>query len=118
MGANLIEKATIGHDAALNKKASDVSILDIRGVSNSTDFVMVCSGDSSRQTQAIADEVLAKLREKGVRPIGIEGYETAKWILLDFSDIVVHVFHEETRKYYEIERLWEDAQKVEVNITQ
>lgn len=118
IGANLIEKASISYNAALNKKASDVSVLDIRGVSNATDFFMVCSGESNRQVQAIADEVLTKLREKGVKPIGVEGYKTAKWILLDFSDIVVHVFHEETRKYYEIERLWDGVPKVEINITQ
>ncbi|MBI5184904.1 MAG: ribosome silencing factor [Nitrospinae bacterium] len=115
MEVNLQKKAEIGFNAVLSKKAADVLIFDIRGVSNTTDFFMVCSGESNRQVQAIADEVITKLRERGVKPMGIEGYEVAKWILLDFSDMVVHVFHEETRKYYEIERLWEGAPKVEIN---
>ncbi len=109
MKITLLEKARIGFNAALNKKARDISIVDIRGVSSATDFFMICSGGSARQVRSIADEVVDKFREQGLRPMGIEGYEVAKWILLDFCDIVVHVFHEETRKYYEIERLWEGA---------
>lgn len=109
MEISLLKKAEIGYNAALNKKALNVSILDIRGVSSTADFFMICSGGSARQVQAIADEVAEKFREQGLKPMGIEGYDSAKWILLDFCDIVVHIFHEETRKYYEIERLWEDA---------
>ncbi len=110
-----MKKAEIGFHAAQNKKASDVLTLDIRGVSSAADFFMICSGDSTRQVKAIADEVVAKLKEVGVRPTGIEGYDVAKWILLDYCDIVVHIFHLDARKYYEIERLWEDVPKVEFN---
>ena len=115
MDITLLQKAERGFHAAKNKKASDVVTLDIRGVSSAADFFMICSGESTRQVQAIADEVIAKLKEVGVRPAGIEGYDAAKWILLDYYDIVVHIFHLDTRKYYEIERLWEDVPIVEFN---
>lgn len=114
MNVSLREKTEISFNAALDKKAMDVSIFDIRGISTATDFFMICSGESTRQVQSIADEVAGKLRANGVKPMGIEGYEVARWILLDYSDMVVHVFHEETRKYYDLERLWEDAPKVEI----
>lgn len=114
MGISLQKMAEIGSNAALEKKALDVSVFDIRGVSSATDFSMICSGESTRQVQAIADEVIAKLKEAGERPVGVEGYDIGKWILLDYSDMVVHVFHSETRKYYEIERLWEGVPEVDL----
>lgn len=116
MGIELKKKAEIGYEAALSKKAIDISILDIRGVSSATDYFMICGGESSRQVQAIADEVIAKLKEVDVRPLGIEGYESARWILIDYSDMVIHVFHQETRKYYELERLWDDVPIVEMKL--
>ena len=114
MKVSLLEKAKIGFHAALDKKAIDVIIFDNRAISTATDFFMICSGGSTRQVQAIADEVMDKLRAKGVKPSGVEGYEVSRWILLDYSDIVVHVFHEDTRKYYDIERLWEGAPRVDI----
>lgn len=114
MNVSLMQKAKIGFNAALDKKAMDVFVFDNRAISAATDFFMICSGASTRQVQAIADEVMDKLRATGVKPSGVEGYEVSRWILLDYSDMVIHVFHEETRKYYNIERLWEGAPKVDI----
>jgi len=118
MSVGLMEKAGVGYNAACDKKARDIVLLDIRRVSTATDFLMICNGQSTRQVQSIADEVIAKLREIGARPMGIEGYENARWILLDYCDMVIHIFHEETRKYYEIDRLWDDAPGVPIKLTQ
>ena len=107
-GALLPEITTALH-AASDKKALAPVVLDLRGIASFTDFFLITSGTNQRQVQAIADEVEDRLKKEGTRPARIEGYQTAEWVLLDYGDFVVHVFLEETRRYYDLERLWADA---------
>ena len=101
--------------AVLDKKAADVVVLDLRNTSAFTDFFILCSGTSQRQVKAIADAVQDSLREAKVRPAHIEGYDRAEWILMDFFSFIVHVFTPQTRAFYGLERLWGDAEKIEVS---
>jgi len=99
--------------AALEKKAEGVVILDLRGVSGYTDFLVIGSGSSDRQLEAIVNGVEKELTAQGHRVIGSEGQRGGRWVLLDFGDVVVHVFHQEERSYYDLEGLWSDAPRVE-----
>jgi len=98
--------------AMSDKKASDVVIIHIGSVAAFTDYFLICSGNSTRQVQAISTEIVDKLREQKVRPTHIEGEKTAEWVLIDFGDFVVHVFTEAARRFYDLERLWRDAETV------
>ena len=98
--------------AAEDRKAVDLKVLHLEKVSDFTDYFMICSGTSERQVQAIADAVEERLREEGVRPLHVEGFNRAQWVLLDYGDFVVHVFQEEPRRFYSLERLWGDAPDV------
>lgn len=100
--------------AALDKKALDVVVLDLRGTPAFTDFFLLCSGSNMRQVQAIADAVEESLRAVKIRPSHVEGYDRAEWILMDFFTFVVHVFTPQTRTFYSLERLWGDAQRIDV----
>jgi ribosome-associated protein len=101
--------------AALDKKALDVVVLDLRKASAFTDFFVICTGMNVRQVQAIADSVQEALRRKGSRPALVEGYERAEWVLLDYFDFIVHVFTPATRDFYALERLWGDAERIAVS---
>ncbi|MFN0164818.1 MAG: ribosome silencing factor [Bryobacteraceae bacterium] len=92
--------------AAESKKATAIKVLDLTGVTSFTDFFIICSGSNQRQLQAIADEVAKQLKEHGERPLSIEGYDQAEWILADYGDFIVHIFSEHARAYYDLERLW------------
>jgi ribosome-associated protein len=96
-----------------DKKAFDIVLLDISKVASFASYFLMCSGDSSRQIQAIADEVEKKLKENGIRPNHIEGYRHAEWILLDYVDVVVHIFSKSARAYYDLERLWRDGKRLD-----
>lgn len=98
--------------AAGDKKAEDIVVLDLRRVASFTDYFVICTGRSSRQVQAISDEVEEQLRQAGRRPMHIEGYSKAEWILLDYGDFIVHVFSQAARRFYDLERLWRDAEPV------
>jgi ribosome-associated protein len=100
-------------DAADDKKAMNIVTLNLQGISLIADYFIICHGNSETQVQAIATEVRKKAEEKGVRVRGMEGMDTARWVLVDLGDIVVHVFHRDDREYYNIERLWSDAKVVE-----
>ena len=100
--------------AALDKKALDVVVLDLRHTPAFTDFFVLCSGQNTRQVQAIADGVEEALRAVKVRPAHVEGYERAEWILMDFFTFIVHVFAPHTREFYSLERLWGDAERLVV----
>jgi ribosome-associated protein len=100
--------------AALAKKATDVVILDLRKVTEFTDYFVLASAANPRQMVAVADAVMEALREQGLRPAHIEGYPKQEWILLDYSDFVVHLFTPRTRAFYDLERLWGGAARVEV----
>jgi ribosome-associated protein len=101
--------------AALDKKALDVVVLDLRHTPAFTDFFLLCSGQNTRQVQAIADSVEEALRGAKIRPSHVEGYDRAEWILMDFFTFIVHVFTPQTRAFYSLERLWGDAQRIEVS---
>ena len=101
--------------AALDKKASEVVILDLRKTPAFTDFFVLCSGQSTRQVKAIADGVEETLRAAKIRPAHVEGYDRAEWILMDYFTFIVHVFTPQTRAFYSLERLWGDAERIEVS---
>ena len=94
---------------ALEKKASDILILDVRGLTSAADHFVICSADSETQVKAIAENVAEKMREEGDKPWHVEGLESRRWVLIDFVDVVVHVFYSETRQFYGLENLWGDA---------
>ena len=98
--------------AAEDRKAQDLKVLQLGEVTSLTDYFLICSGASERQVKAIADAVMEKLRMVGVRPMHVEGYKNGRWILIDFGDFVVHIFSDETRSYYGLEKLWADAPDV------
>lgn len=100
--------------AALDKKAVDVVVLDLRNTPAFTDHFVLCSGLNQRQVKAIADAVEETLRAVKVRPAHIEGYDRADWILMDFFTFIVHIFTPQTRAFYSLERLWGDAERIEV----
>jgi ribosome-associated protein len=91
------------------KKGYNVKILDLRTITTITDYFIICTGDSDTQVKAIADEVDKQMREEGVRSWHTEGYRSLNWVLIDFVDIVVHVFKKESREFYNLEKLWGDA---------
>jgi ribosome-associated protein len=92
-----------------SKKGYNVKILDLRKLTTITDYFIICTGDSDTQVKAIADEVDKQMREEGVRSWHTEGYRSLNWVLIDFVDIVVHVFKKESREFYNLEKLWGDA---------
>ena len=100
--------------AASEKKGLEIVALDLRKATSFTDFFLVCSGNSQRQVQAIADNIEQHLREAGLRPTHTEGYSSAEWILLDYGNFIVHVFSASARRFYDLERLWRDAEMIEL----
>src|SRR5512135_2467895 len=107
------EELRLALAALEDKKAFDIVLLDISKVASFASYFLMCSGDSSRQIQAIADEVEKKLKENGIRPNHVEGYRHAEWILMDYVDLVVHVFSKSARAYYDLERLWRDGKRLD-----
>ena len=99
---------------AADKKASDVLVLQMEWLTSFTDYFVICSGSSTTQVKTISDYIVETLKAKGIRPMGLEGVSNAKWVLIDFGDVVVHIFEEETRAFYELEKLWMDAPHLEV----
>ncbi len=102
-------KALVAAEAASAKKADDIVILEVGPLINITDYFVICSGNTERQVKTITEEVFKKLAAKGWKPYRTEGERDLRWVLLDYLDVVVHVFHTEEREYYRIERLWADA---------
>ena len=98
--------------AAEDRKAIDLKVLHLAKISDFTDYFLICSGTNERQVQAIANNVEERLRAEGARPLHIEGYNRGQWVLLDYGDLVVHVFDGQTRGFYSLERLWADAPDV------
>jgi len=92
-----------------DRHARDPLVLDLRGLSDATDFFLIASGDSDVHVRAISENIMRGLSEEGVKPTGVEGERAARWVLLDYIDIVVHVFHPAVREFYQLERLWGDA---------
>jgi ribosome-associated protein len=102
-------------EAALEKKAEDLVVLDLRGLSDVTDFFVICHGTSDRHVLALKNAVEEQLhRHLGISPSSVEGTQRAEWVLLDYIDFVVHIFVEERRAFYRLENLWGDAPRIEV----
>jgi len=108
-------EVTVGLTAALDKKALDLVVLDLRKASAFTDFFIICTGATTRQVQAIANGIEEALAKKGTKPALVEGSDRTEWVLLDYFDFVVHVFTPSTREFYGLERLWGDAERVEIS---
>ena len=100
--------------AAEDKKAVDLVVLDLRKAAGFTDYFLICSGTNPRQVRAIADAVMDALAAQGAKPAHVEGYDRSEWVLLDYFDFIVHVFAPETRLFYSLERLWGNAERVDV----
>ena len=101
--------------AAESKKATDITVLDLTGITSFADYFVICTGSNQRQIQAISDEVNLQLkRQAGELPISVEGYEQAEWVLADYGDLLVHVFSPKAREFYSLERLWRSAKTVEI----
>ena len=98
--------------AADDKKAYDLLALDISGIASFASYFIFCTGDSSRQIQAVADEIEKQLRDAGIRPSHVEGYQNSEWILMDYFDLVIHIFSKNARAFYDLERLWRDGKKL------
>lgn len=96
-------------ELALERKARDVTAMDLRGISSATDWFLVATGASDIQIRAIAEHIIDTLKSEGVRPNHVEGIQSGRWVLIDYIDWVVHVFHPEAREFYQIERLWGDG---------
>lgn len=109
------ESLKIAVNAADAKKASDLVALDISGIASFANYFLLCTGDSSRQMQAIADEIEQRLKANGIRPSHVEGYQNAEWILMDYLDFVVHIFSKSARTYYDLERLWRDGRRLDTD---
>lgn len=111
---DLQKQVTEAIQACHEKKAEEVTVLALEKDSGAfTDYFVVCSGTNPRQIQAISDEVEDRLKKTGLRPTHVEGYRQAEWVLLDYVDFVVHVFSDQARKYYDLERLWKAAKRME-----
>src|SRR5580698_8317233 len=112
--SDLKKQVSAAIQACLDKKAEELSILEMeKGSGAFTDYFVLCSGSNPRQVQAIADEVELRLKATGMYPAHVEGYRQAEWVLLDYTDFVVHVFSEKARKFYDLERLWKTARRLE-----
>jgi ribosome-associated protein len=107
------EKALLCAQAALDHKAIDLAILEVKKLSSFADYFVISSGSSDRQVQAIASHIEEKLGKQGLHPLGIEGKREGRWVLLDYGDVIIHIFYNPIREFYDLERLWSDAPKVE-----
>ena len=104
--------ALLAAEVCDEKKAKDIIVLDVRKITSISDYFIVCSTSNERQARAIAEDLRMRMKELGKREMGVEGLEDARWVLQDFGDIVLHIFHESQREFYDIEGLWADAKQV------
>jgi ribosome-associated protein len=110
----MMDALKIALKAADDKKAYDLLALDISGIASFASFFLFCTGDSSRQIQAVADEIEKQLKAACIYPSHIEGYKNSEWILMDYFDLVIHIFSKDARAFYDLERLWRDGKKLNV----
>jgi ribosome-associated protein len=113
--SELDERVRRALHAAAEKKALDPTVLDLRGISSFTDFFLMFTGANRRQVQAISDEIVEQLKRNGSPAARVEGYQNAEWILIDYGDFVVHVFEEKARRFYDLERLWREASRLNLS---
>lgn len=100
--------------SAIDKKATDLILLDVRKVVSYTDYILICSASSDRQVRAVADGIKEALKKEGIQPVGTEGARGGDWVLMDYSDVVVHVFQHQVRVYYDVDDLWPEASEVPI----
>ncbi|MGD9366128.1 MAG: ribosome silencing factor [Desulfobacteraceae bacterium] len=112
MNDDLNHQLDIYIQAVLGKKAEAVVVLDVGGLTSIADTFIICSGRSNRQVSAIADHVERFLKQQGIRPLSVEGRKEGLWVLMDYGDVIIHVFYEETRSFYDLEGLWVDAKRI------
>jgi ribosome-associated protein len=108
------ERLITAVQAASDKKAVDIVLLDLRGIASFTDYFLIASGTNTRQVQAIADEIVARLKKQGTRAQRVEGYRTAEWVLVDYGDFIAQIFDSKARLFYDLERLWREAARMTV----
>ena len=101
--------------AAQGRKVKNLVLLDLRGLSSVADFFIICSGRSNRQVSAIADFIQMDLKGKGIRPLSVEGKKEGHWVLLDYGHVILHVFYDPMRDFYDLESLWIDAQRINID---
>ena len=101
-------------EAAFDKNAQEITVLDLREVASFTDYFLICTGGSSRQIQTVSDEITRRLGLAGLHPLHVEGYNHAEWILMDYVDFLVHIFSERARTFYDLDRLWRTARRVPI----
>jgi ribosome-associated protein len=108
------ERLLLCINASLKRKAKNLTILNVKEVSSFADYFIICSGTSDRQVQSISASIRENLKEYGIIPLGVEGESLGKWVLMDYEDVIIHVFYEPIREFYDIERLWPDAPRMDV----
>jgi len=113
-GSDPLAKAARIAKAALDRKAENLVALDVREVTSFADVFLLATGGSDRHVRAIADAVKEAVEELGERPLGIEGYDEGRWLLLDLGDVIVHVFQRDVREHYDLERLWSEAPRLDL----
>ncbi|MBM3222835.1 MAG: ribosome silencing factor [Candidatus Tectomicrobia bacterium] len=114
MALTLTEKTQLCAVAADSKKAEGIVVLDVHALSSVADHFLICSATSDRQVRAIADAIAEELVQHGEKPLAMEGYQKGTWVLIDCADLVIHIFDEDTRQFYNLERLWHRAERVDV----
>lgn len=102
-------------EAVLGMKAFNVVVVDVRGIASFADTFIICSGRSHRQVTAIAEFIEKELKGKGIKPLGVEGLRDGHWVLMDYGDVIIHVFYEPVRRFYDLEGLWSDATRIELS---
>jgi ribosome-associated protein len=107
--AEIKQQVVLCVNASLEKKATNLIVLKVKDLSSVADYFIICSGASDRQVQAIASSIQETLKKAGITPLGVEGENIGKWVLIDYGDFIVHIFYEPVREFYEIERLWTEA---------
>lgn len=115
MGLTLKKKTALCYNRALSKKAIDIAVLDLRGISDVADVFLIAGAASRVHAQAITNAIEKALRDAGEKSYHVEGYQNAKWTLIDIGDVIVHIFLKEAREYYDMERLWTDATQFKVD---
>ena len=112
--SELLTRASAIVDAALDRKAEDIVVLDLQKLSAFADTFIIATGSSDRNVRSIADAIAEAMAKRGEKPLGVEGYDEGRWVLLDLDDIIVHVFQHEVRSHYDLERLWSDAPEIDL----
>ena len=107
-------EVTRAGELAMERKAQELAVLDLRGISSATDFFLLGSGTSDIQVRSIAEHIIEELKKEGVRPGHVEGLEGGRWVLIDYIDFVVHIFHPQARSFYQLETLWGDARRLDL----